>query len=78
MLCWHVPGGTSAELWWVGTGSNIGRVFDVFWELSPDDVGGHKGEGASNVLLGTLVLGSGLDVLEPHLDEFEGRWRGSG
>jgi hypothetical protein len=49
---------------WVGAGGNLGRAFDVFWELDADDVGGHKCEGASNVVLGTLVPGWGLDVLE--------------
>jgi hypothetical protein len=52
----------------VGAGGNLGRVSDVFWELSPDDVGGHKGEGASSVVLGTLVPCLGLGVLEPILE----------
>jgi hypothetical protein len=51
-----------------GAGGNLCRVFNVFWELSPDDVGGHKGEGASRVVLGTLVTCLGLGVLEPILE----------
>ncbi len=65
--CWHVPDGTSAESR-VRAGGNLGRVFNVFWELCPDDVGGHKGEGASGVVLGTLVPCLGLGVLEPVLE----------
>jgi hypothetical protein len=66
--CEHVSGGTNAESRWVGAGGNIGWVFDVFWELSPDDVDGHKGEGASFVVLVALVPGLGPGVLEPILE----------
>jgi hypothetical protein len=41
---------------WVVAGGNLGRVFDVV---------DHKVEGASSVVLGTLVPCLGLGVLEP-------------
>ena len=37
-------------------------------QLCPDKVGGHKAEGTSNVVLGTLMPCLGLGVLEPVLE----------
>ena len=53
---------------WVGAGQHLGGVGGVFGQLCPDKVGGHKAEGTSNVVLGTLVPCLGLDVLEPLLE----------
>ncbi len=37
-------------------------------QLCPDKVGGHKAEGTSNVVLGSLVPCLGFDFLEPFLE----------
>ena len=68
MCCGHVPGGTSADDRWVGAGQHLGGVGGVFGQLGPDKVGGHKAEGTSNVVLGTLVPCLGFDILEPVLE----------
>ena len=52
----------------MGAGQHLGGVGGVFGQLGPDKVGGHKAEGTSNVVLGTLVPCLGFDILEPVLE----------
>jgi hypothetical protein len=47
---------------------NPGNVGDVAGDHIPHDVGDHKAQSTSYVVLGTLVSGLGLDVLEPGLE----------
>ena len=61
MLCGQSPCRAGADGWW-GAGN------DVAGDHVPHDVGDHKGKGTSYVMLGTLVSGLGLDVLEPGLE----------
>ena len=61
VLLGHVPCRAGADGWW-GAGN------DVAGDHVPHDVGNHKGKGTSYVMLGTLVSGLGLDVLEPGLE----------
>ena len=67
MHCRHVPGRAGAELRWVALG-NPGNVGDVAGDHIPHNVGDHKAQSTSYVVLGTLVSGLGLDVLEPGLE----------
>ena len=67
MLCGHVPGRAGAVLRWVALG-NPGNVGDVAGDHIPHNVGDHKAQSTSYVVLGTLVSGLGLDVLEPGLE----------
>ncbi len=67
MLCGHVPGRAGAVLRWVASG-NRGGVGDVAGDHVPHNVGDHKAKSTSHVVLGTLVLSLGFDVLEPGLE----------
>ncbi len=61
MLCGHIPGGVG----------NSGVVGDDAKDHVPDDVRDHKAKSTKNtknVMVGTLVSGLGLDVLEPCLE----------
>ena len=66
MLGGHVPGRAGAE-WWVALG-NSGSAGDVAGDHIPHDVGDHKAQSTSYVVLGTWVSGLGFDVLEPGLE----------
>ena len=66
MHCGHVPGRAVAE-WWVASG-NSSSAGDVAGDHIPHNVGDHKAQSTSYVVLGTLVSGLGLDVLEPGLE----------
>ena len=59
--CGHVPGRADADGWWAAGN-------DVAGDHCPHNVGDHKGKSTSYVMLGTLVSGLGLDVLEPGLE----------
>ena len=57
----HVPYRAGADGWW-GAGN------DVAGDHCPHNVGDHKAQSTSYVVLGTLVSGLGLDVLDPGLE----------
>ena len=61
MLCGHVPCRAGADGWW-------GARNDVAGDHCPHNVGDHKAQSTSDVMLGTLVSGLGLDVLDPGLE----------